>query len=271
MKNPQTPSADLLTFDDVRQLRCPPPDAVIEYGPASSQFGELFVPARAPARGAVLLIHGGCWRVQYGLDYVRPLAAALREEGIVVWSLEYRRLGEPGGGWPGSFDDVVTGARCLPRIADQHGTDLESLVAVGHSAGGLMALWLAERLRRTGRCPPLTGVVGLSPVTDLETARTETACGDAVEEMFGDPEDHAARYAAASPISTEASTLARHLFHGALDDLVPISQSERFVSKSSGGNVSLVELQGAGHFEPVVPQGDSWDAVRACVRGLLGD
>ncbi|HTZ36296.1 MAG TPA: alpha/beta hydrolase, partial [Stellaceae bacterium] len=118
------------------------------YGAEASQFGELWLP-QAPAGPApvAVLLHGGCWRASYGLDLMQPLAADLRERGVAVWNIEYRRLGESGGGYPGTFADVGAAFDALRGLAARYPIDLHRLAAIGHSAGGQLALWAAGRPR----------------------------------------------------------------------------------------------------------------------------
>lgn len=120
----------------------------IVYGPDASQFGELYLPAGGDKpTPVVVVIHGGYWHAQYGLDLGAPLAADLAAHGVAAWNIEYRRI-ENGGRWPATFDDVATATDALvgPVQDAAHGRlDLAQVRAVGHSAGGQLAVWLAGR------------------------------------------------------------------------------------------------------------------------------
>jgi acetyl esterase/lipase len=138
--------------DDI--LKLPVPEATrIAYGTGALQFGELRVPAGRGPHPVVIIIHGGCWIAKLGklddravgLDLVRPIAADLAANGFATWNIEYRRLGNEGGGWPGTFQDIAAGADQLRQIAAKNQLDLRRVVAIGHSAGGHFALWLAAR------------------------------------------------------------------------------------------------------------------------------
>src|SRR5439155_8576098 len=140
----------------------------------SLQFGELRLPKGRGPFPVAIVIHGGCWRSDYDLKHVGPLAGALTERGIATWTIEYRRIGDPGGGWPGTFEDVAQAADHLRALARRYPLDLHHVVAIGHSAGGHLALWLAAR---PGLPPdaalasadplPISGVVGLAAISDL--------------------------------------------------------------------------------------------------------
>jgi len=145
-----------VSFQEVLALPATPANARIAYGSAPTQFGELWVPPGPGPHPVAVVIHGGCWSAEYGEAHIRPVCAALARAGVAAWCLEYRRVGDEGGGWPGTFEDVARGADHLRAIAPAHGLDLQRVVAVGHSAGGHLALWLAgrareERHRESGR------------------------------------------------------------------------------------------------------------------------
>src|SRR5260221_7053344 len=126
-------------------LTLPPPkaNARIPYGADPLQFGDLRLPSSPGPHPTVIFIHGGYWRNAYNLDHAGHLCAALARAGAATWSIEYRRIGDPGGGWPGTFDDVLHGAEHLAKIGQRYNLDLRRLVASGHSAGGQLVLWLA--------------------------------------------------------------------------------------------------------------------------------
>jgi acetyl esterase/lipase len=222
----------------------PPPaaDARIVYGPEPLQFGDL---RRANGDDAVVVVlHGGAWKATYNLTHLAHLCIALRESGLSTFNVEYRRVGDPGGGWPGSLEDVL--------LAVEHARSLASrLVLVGHSAGGHLALLAGAR---TG-----VPVVALAAVSDPPTWEN-----DAVAGFFG-----------GTPPPPEASPLAglplgvpQILVHGTADDVVPFEQSERYV-RLAAGEAELIPLEGAGHFEPIDPLSPEWTATRDALHRLL--
>src|SRR5262245_35551596 len=123
----------------------PPADHRITYGSNEFQFGELRLPKGAGPHPVALVIHGGGWMSQYGLSYMGHMGVALTEVGLATCSIEYRRVGNQGGGWPVTFEDASRAADHLRTIAKTYPLDLNRVVAVGHSAGGHLALWLAAR------------------------------------------------------------------------------------------------------------------------------
>src|SRR5262245_64886204 len=108
----------------------------IPYGDDPFQFGEIRIPDIGGAHPVAIVIHGGFWRSKYDLEYIRPVCEALTQFGVATWNLEYRRLGNAGGGWPGTLEDVSAGADLVPQIASRFDLDLNHVISIGHSAGG---------------------------------------------------------------------------------------------------------------------------------------
>ena len=274
-----TPSvaAQNLTFEDIKKLPAPPTAQRLSYGPDPSQFGELRLPKGKKPYPVVVVIHGGCWYSEYDLSHVANFNASLTRLGVATWSLEYRRIGNPGGGWPGTFADVGAGTDHLRVLARSYPLDLKRVIVVGHSAGGQLALWLAARQRLPGDSPlyvsnPLRmrGVVSLAGITDL--ARFRPYCGGAVGKLLGgSPEEFPARYKQTSPIELMPRKVEQRLIHGALDQIVPADYSKDYTARSrkKGDSVRLTILPHAGHFDLIAPQSSAWPAVENAVRSLL--
>ena len=243
-----------------------------DYGPDPSQFGELTRPD-GPARGTVVVVHGGFWRAAYGLELGRPLAADLAARGYTAWNVEYRRVGI-GGGWPATLDDV---AAALDRLADPFdgsGVDTGAVVAVGHSAGGHLATWLAGRPGRPPGAPGgaprvrLRGVVAQAGVLDLAVAaRTGVGRTAVLDLLGGGPDDVPERYAVTDPIVAAPLPVPVLCLHAAGDDDVPIAQSRAYVAVA-GDAARLVEVPG-DHFTLIEPQDVSWQVVRDALPSLL--
>ncbi len=257
----------------------PPADARIPYGPDPSQFGDLRLPAGAGPHPVVVVIHGGFWRARYDLEHAGHVCAALTAMGTATWSIEYRRLGNPGGGWPGTFHDVAAATDLLRELAPPHNLDLNRVVAVGHSAGGHLALWLAGRHRIPPGDPlhdpsplPVRAAVSLAGVADLRRAWELRLSRGVVQEFMGGPPDRCPeRYAIASPIELLPLGVPQTLIHGTRDENVPLEISERYYTEATllGDEAKLVALPGAGHFELIDPQSQEWGVVAKEVLELL--
>lgn len=269
----------MLTTAEALALPQPAADHRIPYGPDPLHVGELRLPAGDGPFPVAIVLHGGCWLADYDLGYVSGLAATLADEGIATWSLEYRRVGDDGGGWPGTFTDVAAGADHLRVLAERFPLDLGRVVAVGHSAGGHLALWLAARQRlpagspvTTGEPLPLVGVVGLAPIADLEAYASDTGCGAAVPGLLGGaPAAVPERVRLTSPIALVPLGLTQRLLVGAADPIVPPAHVQDYAdaARKAGDDVAVTVLPAAGHFEPAVPTSPAWPAVLEAVRNLL--
>lgn len=253
------------------------------YGPAPAQFGDLRLPTGAGPFPVALLIHGGYWRARYGLDLMDGLGDDLAGRGVASWNIEYRRVGEAGGGWPGTFQDVARAADTLRDLAARHPLDLAHVVAVGHSAGGHLALWLAARPRLDPAArrllvpdppdPPLAGVVSLAGVNDLALAwRLGLSDGAAGELLGGGPETLPERYAAASPAALLPLGVPQILLHGLEDADVPPELSATYAAAATamGDAVRLRELPDVDHFALIDPCSAAWGVAVAELLPLLG-
>ncbi len=252
----------LISAADYGALAVQAADHRIPYGDDPSQFGDLFLPSNDGPHPVLFLLHGGCWRAQYGLEPIGQLARALADRGIAVWSLEYRRLGN-GGGWPNTFLDVAHGADKLRELADQYNLDLSRVVASGHSAGGHLALWSAARPQLSPESPiytpdplPFQRVVALAPVCDLERAVAWDICVDASDVLVGGhPRQMFENYYQGSPSALLPLGIRHVTINGALDDIVPIEYVSHFVESASklGDDTTLIGVPDVGHFEIVLP------------------
>jgi acetyl esterase/lipase len=243
---------------------------VYRYGTDPSQFGELWLPEGA-ALGTVALLHGGFWRARHDLSRSRPLAADLAARGYAAWNLEYRRS-SAGGGWPSTFEDVAAGLDLLaelPVAADQ-------VIAVGHSAGGHLAVWAAGRTRLPDGLPgarprvALAGVVSQAGVLALaDCARDGLGDDAALEFMSGGPDALPEPYRVADPMAAVPVPAAVVCLHSRADRMVPFSFSERYVAAATavGGRATLMETSG-DHFAFIDPTAPAWAATLTAITTL---
>lgn len=226
----------------------------IAYGEHPAQVCDLYrAEGDGPAPVAVLL-HGGFWRARYGRDLETALAGDLVARGWAAWNVEYRRLGD-GGGWPATFEDVAAAIAALPGA----GLDPARAVAIGHSAGGQLAVWAAAR-------GGLAGAVSQAGALDLERLHAlGTSDGVVGDLLGGGPDEVPDRYAAASPLRRLPIGVPLLLVHGVRDEDVPVELSERFAAAAlaAGDDCELVVLQDEGHYEHLEPGSRSWAAVTA--------
>ena len=243
------------------------------YGSDPSQFAELYLPAAQPRAGVVVIIHGGFWRSQYTLDLGAPLAEDLSSRGFACWNLEYRRVGN-GGGWPQTFEDVAAGIDLLASAAEEHGLNTSTTTALGHSAGGHLAVWAAGRSSLPADAPgggtpavPLTGVVSQSGVLNLQRAHEERLGNGAVRDFLGKPDGE--KYRLADPMTAIPLPVPVLALHGEEDTTVPLSQSQSYVdaARAADAQAELVQIPG-DHFAMITPGTDAWAQVAAAVERL---
>ena len=257
--------------------QAPAADHRIAYGKDEFQFGELRMPKTAGPHPVAIVIHGGCWMSQYGLGYMGHVSAALAEAGIATWNIEYRRIGNAGGGWPGSFEDAARAADYLREIAGKYSLDLNRVTAFGHSAGVHLSLLLAARQRFPKNSPlysanplPLRGIVSLAGITDLR--KTGTACDrEVIQFAGGEAQQKAAIYDQASPIQLLPIGVTQKIIQGGADNIIPMAMATEYVeaAKKKNDAVELIALKDADHFQLVDPKSPAWSAVQEAVLALV--
>ncbi|MFI7077648.1 alpha/beta hydrolase family protein [Micromonospora sp. NPDC049903] len=251
----------------------PAPDVTVAYGEHPDQVADLRRPSgTGPPRRLVVVVHGGFWRHEYDRRHTDSMAAALAALGHPVAQVEYRRTGQPGGGWPGTPEDVLAAVTALPRLADEALPGLVTptpAVLVGHSAGGHLALHAARHVPEA-----VAGVLALAPVADLAEAYRLDLDGGAVAALLGGgPGDVPDRYAAADPRSVVPLPTRTVVMHGTLDEQVPVAMSRAYVAanQAAGADMRLVELSGCEHFGLIDPEATVWPKVTSALRSLGED
>ena len=252
--------------DDILTAQPPPPDVRLAYGNDRFQFGELRIPKTGGPFPVVMNIHGGFWRAKYDLAHNGHLCAALTARGISTWNVEYRRVGNKGGGWPGTFEDIAAAWRFLPQIASRYKLDPANALVMGHSAGGQLALCLAAHEPSARRAVSLAGVVDLQQAFELHLSN------DAVVEFLGGkPQDVPEHYTEADPLRLKIAA-AQWLIHGSKDDTVPAFFSRKYTEdkKGRGEDVHYLEVSTVGHYELIDPHSAAWPKVEGTALHLLG-
>lgn len=249
--------------EDILSLAPPAADQRVAYGKDPNQFVDLRRPKGKPS-GSLLFIHGGYWRAKYDLGYAGHLCRSLSDDGWTTINVEYRRVGNEGGGWPGTFSDLRAATQLVFSSAKQWGIDLARLVVMGHSAGGQLAFALAAHESK------LRYAVALAGLLDLRRAYELHLSNDAVVEFLGGPPAQVAEhYAEASPI--ELRVPAKQLVvHGTADGAVPYEISDAYVKrKHKQEDVTFLSLPECGHFEIVDPRTQQWRQIVTVTQKLL--
>ena len=237
------------------------------YGSSPSEVGELFVPSGAGPHPVAVVVHGGYWRAQYDRSLMEGLCLDLAAHGLAAWNLEYRRVGG-GGGWPETFLDVAAGVDGLDDVAAP--LDLSRVVAVGHSAGGHLALWAAARGTLPAEAPGaaprvrIRAAVSQAGVLDLTLAAGLMPSSTPTRALLGDPTQHFERYVLASPRERLPLGIPQLVLHGDRDDTVSmrIATSYATAARSAGDECELRVLSRTGHFEHIDAGSDAWHVAR---------
>jgi acetyl esterase/lipase len=222
------------------------------YGSHRVNRADLHVPKGPGPHPVAVALHGGYWRAKYSKRLMKAVSADLARRGVAAWNVEYRRIGRgQGGGWPATFEDVNRAIEHLASLDDPR-LDLGSITAVGHSAGGQLALWSASR-----RDPR----VRVQRVAALAAVCNVTVAGEpAWEFLGGTPDEVPERFAAADPMQLVPLGVPTLLVHGASDETVPVARSREYAeaARAAGDDVTLIEPTPGGHRVHIDPRSSAW-------------
>lgn len=256
-----------MSAEEILSKPQPPSDERIAYGADPNQFLDVRLPRTKPPYPVLLNIHGGYWRAKYDLAHAGHLCQALRAAGIATFNLEYRRVGNAGGGWPGTFEDVRAAHRFLRQQQSRFHLDIDRFVIMGHSAGAQLAFCLAAHETS------VRNVISLAGVVDLKKAFALHLSNDAVAEFLGGkPEAVPEHYREADPMELSIPHARQWLIHGADDDTVPPEFSRNYFTqkKKAPEKVELLEIPHAGHFDLIDPAAEAFRRVARAVWASLG-
>lgn len=237
-------------YSDILTLSADAPTSHIQYGDLPLQniaYWQAKQNGQDDSFPAVVFIHGGCWLNQFDRSHSDAMSAALRQNGVDVYSLEYRRVGDEGGGWPGTLVDIEAGLAAVIQHRRQESTN-ENIHLVGHSAGGHLALLSAARSQFAFR-----SVIGLAAITDIvDYANDKGSCQSATPKFMGGmPKELGDTYAKANPVNFQYAMPVKLLL-GTKDKIVPRQHLGL-------AQAAIYELDGAGHFDYLYPDSASFE------------
>lgn len=258
------PPASLIQFSELKKRAHPEPTTTVRYGDNPLQVVDVWLPKGRGPFPTVLMIHGGCWQTDVAdrhlMDWVSD---DLRRRRIAVWNIDYRGVDRAGGGYPGTFMDVAAAADALSLHARELHLDTRRIVAVGHSAGGHLALWLAGRPRLLRSSPlyrdhpiPLAAVVSLGGLPDLEReTQVENGCGKTVSVTLA-----GGHFAETSVPRLAPLHVRQYLVNGLMDPIIPTELASDYQRRmqSAGDKVTIDWVPDSGHFELIVPESRAW-------------
>ncbi|MDX1678934.1 alpha/beta hydrolase [Arsukibacterium sp.] len=242
---------------------------ILRYGEDKLQYGRLYLPPKAHTQTKVplvIFIHGGCWLNAYDISHSRAFSQAVASAGFAVWSVEYRRTGDEGGGWPGTFNDVLQALQFSQHGLNAYAVDKSSIVIAGHSAGGQLALLAAGRSyhqAETAPLPPVKGVIGLAAITNVLSYGAGTnSCQRATGQFLGGTAaEQPLRYQQASP-QLQPMHPATLLLQGSVDTIVPLAQA-------TASNMPYQVVADAGHFDWIHPHTRAYKQFIASLQELF--
>ncbi len=225
------------------------------------------MPARDP-RATLVLLHGGYWYPEYGLEQMYPMAMELTELGFATWNVEYRRTGD-GGGFPNTLTDV---AAAVDRLSGDGLPDglADNVVLVGHSAGGHLAVWAASRNDRTPGGEPKVqpqGAISLAGILDLVRAGSVSGSSVPVSAfMGGSPTQAPEDYALADPARLVPAGCPVWAVHADRDETVPAKQSQSYVAlaRAAGATAHLAVVPG-DHVDVIDPDAPCFPMIQGLI------
>lgn len=255
----------------------------LKYGVGGLNFGDLWLPiSQTPGPLPIaVVVHGGFWFNAYDLGLMTPVSNALADAGIAAWNIEYRRIGDHGGGWPGTLLDTALATEYVAVMASEYNLDLKRVITLGHSAGGHLAFWIAARSKipqgdilYTGMPLKLRAAISLAGVVDLRRGSEMKLGGGAVDKLMGESAaESIVRFATSSPAELLPLGVKQILVHGTLDDRVPyqLSAAYQTTAVARGDDARLVTLHDSGHFEAIDPQSRDWRVIMETVVDALAE
>lgn len=263
------------TYGTDAHLAASRPDAILRYADHPRGFAELRLPEGEGPFPLAVIYHGGCWKTGIASQaYMAPLATRWQALGIATLNVDYREVGD-GGGWPGSFADWAASARLIDEVAARWPIDRARVNLVGHSAGGLPAIWLA-------RDDAAEGPLGPRAATSARAAIVLDGPGDVGEEhrafdalcqfsavapfMGAMRDEDPRRYAAIAP-AIAAPALAEVLF---VQAKLPAPSAATLSALGAGGaRVATRENAGASHFAIITPGDPAYAANEPAMLAVL--
>lgn len=275
---------DLMSWPDLTGQPLPSASTSVRTGPLDTDVVDVWLPEGEGPHPTVLMVHGGCWQKAIAdRTLMNYAAAALRDEGMAVWNIEYRGVDEAGGGYPGTYQDVARAVDALGAYGPALGLEVSNVVAIGHSAGGHLALWAAARPKLPETSPlyeadPLAikGVVNVGGLADLEASAPVTQAGclaDIMNKLTGLPIGERANvFADTSPAEMLPLGVRQVSLNGANDKIAPPVLGKAYSEKAgaAGDPAVYVEIPRTGHVELVAPGTAAFDAEIAILQDMLG-
>lgn len=267
----------VMKWSDLLTRPKPSPTTTVAYGSDAFQVADLWLPSGRGPHPTVLMVHGGCWQTDIAdRTIMNWVSDDLRGRGIAVWNIDYRGVDRPGGGYPGTYLDASAAMHSLEQNAARYNLDLKRLTAVGHSAGGHLALWLAGQHRLKKDSPlqsrtssPIRTVISLGGLPDLEQAAKPpgSGCGtEVIAKISG------GRFAETSVPRLGPLGVRQVLINGSQDNIIPVAFAYDYTAamRAQGDSVVVRMVDRSGHVELISPDSRAWRIAVDEINTALG-
>lgn len=275
----------LMSWDDLTSRPLPEPSATLSYGAHGAQLVDIWLPDQTGPYPVVLMVHGGCWQKEIADRTLMNYAAEdLRARGIAVWNIEYRGVDEPGGGYPGTFEDVAAATDFLAASSDIYNLDTDNVVAFGHSAGGHLVAWLAGRANLPETSPlssssaiELKAIVNSGGLADLEASEPvtlESCLSDIIDDLTGEAtSERPDVFSDTSPVTFAPGKALQISVNGRQDRISPPSLGQAYTQSviERGGRADFVDIEDSGHVELISPGTRAFDRQAELIEAILAE
>lgn len=213
----------------------------VSYGTDDAQKLDLYLPSgrRDDTTKLMVLVHGGAWTIGDKSDFSSYIPILQqRLPGYAIANINYRLATTIANHFPSQENDMQSAIDFLASKSVTYHYS-QKMVLFGASAGAHMALLQANKYSY----PKMLAVVDFFGPTDMAGLYNFYAPYPADQLAFqllmnGTPTSNASMYSQSSPISfISAQSPPTIIFHGSIDNVVPVDQSISLKNKLAGAGV----------------------------------
>ena len=215
----------------------------VAFGADPAQKMDVYLPAdrTATSTPALVIIHGGGWVSGDKADmnaYILELRNRL--PNYAFFNINYRLATITGFNlWPTAINDVNAAINFIQSKSAEYKFDANKLGLIGASAGAHLALLSGYQTNTGNRIKAIVDLFGPTDMFDLYNRPTDPNAPIFLNLfLLGTPTTNTAFYRSASPLySVNASVPPTIIFHGGIDNTVPIRQSDSLNNRLTNAGV----------------------------------
>jgi acetyl esterase/lipase len=207
----------------------PPSESAVAYGPHSQQVLDIYQAVHGKAQGTLVYVHGGSFvgghREQVVLT--NPELLGLTELGWSVVTIDYR-LDPSTARIASQVDDVRRALRWIRSNGLDHDLDTSTVIVVGQSAGGSLAMLGASDTRQRWDADAWVVIAAVGDLVEWTSlTRSRIPTNESLAEM--------------SPVAHIGdATTPGFVMHAVADDVVPVSHARRVVRAARQSGVPVL-------------------------------